>query len=317
MNESEQKTNHPEISVTIPVYNEEENLPEMHKRLTAALQETGLSYEILFVDDGSRDASVSLISNMANCDGTVRGVFLSRNFGHQPAIAAGIDHARGCAVVLMDCDLQDPPEFVPSLIAKWKEGFEVVYAVRKKRKESWIKRCSYSAFYRILSRIASVDIPLDSGDFSLLDRKVVDLLKRMPERNRFMRGLRSWIGFRQIGLEYERCERHAGKAKYTFKKLLKLALDGFLSFSYVPLRLAFWLGCLSFLVALLTAGWAVYSKIAFGQTPQGWTSLMVLVAFLGGTQLMLAGIAGEYIARIYDEVKQRPYYIIAGTTTPD
>jgi glycosyltransferase involved in cell wall biosynthesis len=305
--------NAPRYSIVVPVFNEQENLPELHARLTAVMQKLGEPYEILFVDDGSRDNSRALIRQFAAKNKSVRGLFLSRNFGHQPAIAAGIDHARGDAVIAMDSDLQDPPEFIPTLVEAWKKGYEVVFAVRKKRKEPLLKRAAYGAFYRLLRRTASVDIPLDSGDFSLIDRKVAELLKKMPERNRFIRGLRSWAGFNQIGIEYERDARRAGEAKYTFRKLLKLAFDGFMSFSYVPLRMAFWLGLTAFVLCVGYIGYALYGKYALDKNPPGWTSLMVAVMMLGGVQLVLIGIVGEYIARIYDEVKQRPYYIVGET----
>lgn len=300
----------PAVSVVIPIYNEQENLPELYARLHKVLDGLGQSHEIIFVDDASRDRSRDLIRSLTQQDPSVRGLFFSRNFGHQPAIAAGIDHAQGQAVILMDGDLQDPPEVIPSLMAAWKQGNDVVFAVRKKRKESLPKRLAYLGFYRLLKRLANVDIPLDSGDFSLIDRKVVDLLKKMPERNRFIRGLRSWVGFQQVGVEYERAERHAGEAKYTFSKLLKLAFDGFISFSYLPLRVAFVLGCIAFCISCLLILHTLYSKIFLPETPIGWSSLMIAVTFLGGTQLVLVGLVGEYIGRIYDEVKQRPYYII-------
>lgn len=299
------------VSVLIPVFNEQQTLAELHRRLSEVLRSLNVSYEILFVDDGSRDNSQRIIRGLAATDPAVRALFLSRNFGHQPAIAAAIDHARGAAVVVMDADLQDPPELIPQLLEKWKAGYQVVFAIRKKRKEPWPKRLAFRVFYRLLRVVANLDIPLDAGDFSLMDRTVVNLLKQMPERNRFIRGLRSWIGFNQIGIEYERQERFAGKPRLTFKKLFKLAVDGFLSFSYVPLRAALWVGLASFLFSFGYIGYALYSKYILRIAPPGWTSLAVAVMMLGGTQLVLTGFIGEYIGRIYDEVRQRPYYIIA------
>ncbi|MEI8315554.1 MAG: glycosyltransferase family 2 protein [Verrucomicrobiota bacterium] len=297
-------------SVVIPVCNEQENLPELYRRLLAVLQPLNEPYEIIFIDDGSHDNSATLIRALAAENCAVHALFLSRNFGHQAALSAGMDHSRGAAVIAMDADLQDPPEIIPQLIARWRQGFQVVYAVRKKRKEPLLKRMAYLAFYRLLHGLADLDIPVDAGDFSLIDRQVVNILRKMPERNRFIRGLRSWIGFRQCGLEYEREARHAGEPKYTFTRLLKLAFDGFLSFSYVPLRLAFWLGLVSFVLCLVYIGYAIYTKFVFGTNPPGWTSLMIAVMLLGSVQLVLIGIVGEYIARIYDEVKQRPFYIV-------
>ncbi|MEI6083877.1 MAG: glycosyltransferase family 2 protein [Verrucomicrobiota bacterium] len=305
--------NTPHYSIVIPVYNEQDNLPELYARLTTVLKGLGEPYEIIFIDDGSRDNSRELIRKIATQDAWVRGLFFSRNFGHQPAISAGIDHARGAAVVAMDADLQDPPEVIPQLIETWRKGFEVVFGVRKKRKESFLKRAAYAVFYRLLHSMANLDIPLDAGDFSLMDRKVVDMLKKMPERNRFIRGLRSWVGFKQTGIEYERDARHAGEPKYNFTRLLKLAFDGFMSFSYVPLRIAFWMGLASFALCLVYIAYALYGKFALGTNPPGWTSLMIAVMMLGGVQLVLIGIVGEYIARIYDEVKQRPFYVVGET----
>lgn len=309
--------NAPRYSVVTPIYNEEDNLPELYSRVTAVMKKLGEPYEVVFVDDGSRDESRALIRKFAQGDKAVRALFLSRNFGHQAAIAAGIDHARGDAVVLMDGDLQDPPEVIPQMVEKWKGGHQVVFGIRKNRKESLPKRAAYVLFYRMLHRMSNLDIPVDAGDFSLIDRQVVDLLKKMPERNRFIRGLRSWVGFKQTGLEYERDARHAGEPKYTFNRLLKLAFDGFMSFSYVPLRLAFWLGLASFILCMAYIAFALYAKFALGTNPPGWTSLMIAVMFLGGVQLVLIGIVGEYIARIYDEVKQRPFYVVGETVSSD
>src|SRR5438046_2708810 len=232
----------PDLSVVIPVYNEEDNIAVLYSRLTAVLEQTGLAYEMIFVDDGSRDKSLALLHALVvqYHHGTV--VELARNFGHQVAITAGLDHARGNAVIVMDADLQDPPEMLPQFIAKWQEGHDVVYAIREQRKEGWGKRTAYAAFYRLLQRVADIEIPLDAGDFCIMDRRVVDLLVGMPERNRFVRGIRSWVGLDQVGLAYERHARHAGTPKFTMTRLVYLALDGLLSFSYVPLRVITLLG---------------------------------------------------------------------------
>jgi len=227
----------PEISVVIPNYNEEANLPVLYRRLTSALDPTGRTYEIIFVDDGSRDGSLDILYHLAEEDGRVVIIELSRNFGHQVAISAGLDHARGDGIIVMDGDLQDPPECLPQFIDKWRQGYDVVYAIRKDRKEGWLKRLAYAAFYRLLNRMANIQIPLDSGDFCIMDRRVVDLLISMRERNRFVRGIRSWVGLNQVGISYERQARHSGRSRYGILRLIYLALDGLISFSYLPLRI--------------------------------------------------------------------------------
>jgi dolichol-phosphate mannosyltransferase len=299
-----------ELSVVIPVYNEQEILPELHRRLTESLGTLGLSYEVVLVNDGSRDESPRLMAEICARDKAFRAIHFSRNFGHQAAVTAGIDHAAGKAVVVMDADLQDPPEVLPELIAKWREGYEVVYGVRRKRKEGPLKRLAYFTFYRLLKRMTAVDIPLDAGDFALIDRRVADMLKALPERNRFVRGLRSWVGFRQIGVEYERDARFAGEVKYTFSKLMRLALDGMISFSYVPLRLAVYLGLLVSGASFLVALYIIWLKLTIGIDLKGWASTSVIMLFLGGVQLLTIGFIGEYVSRIYDEVKQRPVYVV-------
>jgi glycosyltransferase involved in cell wall biosynthesis len=248
----------PGVSVVIPVYNEQENLPILYERLTTVLKSAEPDYEIVFVDDGSRDRSLELLHGMENSDPHVCVVELARNFGHQVAISAGLDHARGRGVIIMDADLQDPPEVIPQFIAKWREGHDVVYAIREQRKENWFKRTAYAVFYRLLQRIANIRIPLDAGDFCIMDRRVVDVLVEMPERNRFVRGIRSWIGLDQVGLAYERQARYAGRPKFTFSRLLYLALDGLVSFSYVPLRMITMVG---FGVSLLSILLAIYYLI--------------------------------------------------------
>jgi dolichol-phosphate mannosyltransferase len=308
-NESESKIENVELSIVLPIYNEEENIPELFTRLVQVIKSVR-SAEIIFVNDGSRDSSVELITQLHNQDSRVKLINLSRNFGHQAAITAGIDYSSGNAVVLMDADLQDPPEVLNRMIEIWREGAEVVYAVRQKRKEPVWKKTAYFAFYRLLKLIANIEIPLDSGDFCLMDRKVIQQLKAMPERNRFLRGLRSWVGFKQVALPYERQARFAGKAKYTVRKLMSLALNGILSFSSFPLRMAVYTGLVTCSLAMIFLLYAIGGYLFINQTPQGWTSLIVVVLLVGGVQLILLGAIGEYIARIYDEVKQRPSYIV-------
>jgi dolichol-phosphate mannosyltransferase len=299
----------PMLSIVIPVFNEAENLPTLHTRLTEALNRLGLDYELVLVDDGSKDQSPDILKRLESEDRRVVVVEFARNFGHQVAISAGLEHCRGRVVCIMDADLQDPPEVLHTFLAKWQEGWEVVYAVRTERKEWWGKRFAYAAFYRLLQRISNIEIPLDAGDFCVMDRRVVDELVGMPERNRFVRGIRSWVGFKQIGVPYERQARHAGSPKYTFRKLLYLALDGLISFSHTPLRiitiLGFSVSALSFLVAMTY----IIKKIALGIGVPGFTTLVVSIFFLAGIQLMTIGVIGEYIGRISDEVKHRPLYV--------
>ncbi len=301
------------ISVVLPVYDEEDNILPLYSELSKTFsgpETEGDSIEFLFINDGSVDSSAELIRGLRDKDNRVKLVDFSRNFGHQAAITAGIDYSRGDAVILMDSDLQDPPEVLLEMIDAWKKGADVVYAVRKKRKESPVMRAAYFLYYRLLQKLANIDIPLDSGDFCLMDRRVVDQLKRMPERNRFLRGLRSWVGFKQVSLPYERQARFAGDAKYTLRKLLQLGLSGIFSFSSFPLRLATYLG---FVVCLLAVFLSIYVVAVFfigGHAPQGWTSLTVVVLFVGGIQLLILGAIGEYVALIHDEVKQRPSYVI-------
>jgi len=304
----------PEISVVIPVYNEEENLPVLYQRLTAALKGTGRTYEIVFVDDGSRDLSLDCLHHLAKEDARITIIELSRNFGHQVAISAGLDYARGKGVIVMDADLQDPPEFLPSLITKWKEGHDVVYATRKDRKEGWLKRAAYTAFYRLLHRTANIDIPLDAGDFCIMDRRVVDLLMAMPERNRFVRGIRSWVGLDQVGVAYERQARYAGCSRYTFIRLVSLALDGLISFSYLPLRVIAILGIFISLFSILMAIFYAVKKLLVGLNPPGFATLTVAIFFFAGIQLITIGVIGEYVGRIFEEVKQRPLYIVRRVT---
>ncbi|HEU5086886.1 MAG TPA: glycosyltransferase family 2 protein [Roseiflexaceae bacterium] len=299
-----------ELSVVIPVYNEADNLPELHRRLTNVLTLVGSPYEIVFVDDGSHDESLAILREMARSDERVVLVELARNFGHQVAISAGLDYARGAGIIVMDADLQDPPEVLPQFIAKWREGHDVVYAIRAERKEGLIKRSAYAAFYRLLQRVAQIDIPLDAGDFCIMDRRVVDVLAGMPERNRFVRGIRSWVGLDQVGLAYERHARHAGKPKYTFSRLIYLALDGLVSFSILPLRIITVMGFVVSAISILLAILYTIQKLTIGLNPPGFATLTVAIFFLTGIQLVTMGVIGEYIGRIFDEVKRRPLYVV-------
>lgn len=300
----------PVLSVVVPLFNEHENLPELYRRLVSSLEAIGEPFEMVFVNDGSRDATPAMLDLLAVTDPRVTALHLSRNFGHQPAVTAGIDHARGHAVVVMDGDLQDPPEVLAKFVDTWRAGHDVVYAIRRNRKEGPVKRLGYFAFYRILRSIADVEIPLDSGDFCLMDRKVVDQLRALPERVRFVRGLRTFVGFRQVGLEYDRDARAAGAPKYTFRKLVGLAVDGLLNHSGYPLRLVTYLGLIAAAAAAALAGWAVYDAISNQSTPRGWASLIVVMLFMGAIQLVSLGVVGEYVRRIFLEVKGRPTYIV-------
>lgn len=304
----------PVLSIVIPVFNEAENIGTLHSRLSAVLQDMGHQYEIIYVDDGSQDQSPAMLNRLARGDDHVVVVELARNFGHQVAISAGLEHSRGRAVCIMDADLQDPPEVLPKFLEKWHEGAEVVYAIRTMRKEWWGKRLAYAGFYRLLQRVANITIPLDAGDFCIMDRCVVDQLVQMPERNRFVRGIRSWIGFHQVGVAYERHSRHAGRPKYTFRKLIYLALDGLISFSHMPLRIITLLGIAVSLLSFTIALFYVMKKVALGAGIPGFTTLVVSIFFLAGIQLMTIGVIGEYIGRISDEVKRRPLYVARRVT---
>jgi glycosyltransferase involved in cell wall biosynthesis len=300
----------PQISVVVPLFDEEEAILELHSALDRVLRTLEVSYEILLVNDGSRDATRDLIDELQVRDSHVAALHLSRNFGHQAAVSAGIDHARGEVVIVMDGDLQDPPEVLPQFIEKWRDGYEVVYAIRRRRKEGAVKRLGYYTFYRILSAISDLEIPLDSGDFCLMDRRVVNVLKHLPERMRFIRGLRSFAGFRQIGIEYDRAARTAGRPKYTTRALVGLAVDGLVSFSGYPLRLVTRLGLATIFVTLLLLVWVFVDAFKNHTAPQGWASTIVVVLFMGAVNLVSLGIIGEYIRLIFLEVKQRPTYII-------
>ncbi len=301
------------ISIVVPVFNEETNIQEMHKRCSAALTDIGQACEIIFVDDGSADDTVKKLKEISANDDSVKVLRLSRNFGHQLAATAGLEHATGDAVVVMDGDLQDPPELIPDMVEKWRQGFQVVYAKRRRRKgEGIFKRGTAFLFYRSLRLFTATDIPADTGDFRLMDRVVVDSLKDMGERNRFIRGLVSWVGFRQTGVEFERDERLSAKTKYPTRKMIRFALNAIFSFSDKPLKIATFVGGFASAFGFLMILWGLYSKFFMpGTTVRGWTSVFVAVLFLGGVQLFATGIIGEYISRIYDEAKGRPLYIIA------
>jgi dolichol-phosphate mannosyltransferase len=305
----------PLITVVVPLYNEQENVRRLYHRLVQSLNPLEISYEIMLVDDGSKDRTPCLIQELEEGDPCVTVLHLSRNFGHQAAVSAGIDHAAGRAIIVMDGDLQDPPELLPQFIQKWREGHEVVYAVRQHRKEGSVKRLAYFCFYRLLSAVSEIDIPLDSGDFCLMDRCVVDVLKHLPERMRFVRGLRSFVGFRQIGLPYDRAAREAGKPKYTLGTLIMLGIDGLISFSSYPLRLVTYLGVCTILVAFVLLVWVLSDAFYHRTAPQGWASTLVTLLFMGSIQLFSLGIIGEYIRLIFLETKGRPSYIVRAHRT--
>ncbi|MEA4826735.1 MAG: glycosyltransferase family 2 protein [Clostridium sp.] len=300
------------ISIIVPMYFEEKVVEECYKRLTEVANTNKLNYELIFVNDGSTDRTLELLEEIAEKDPRTKVISFSRNFGHQIAVTAGIDKANGDAVVIIDADLQDPPELIPEMIKLWEEGYEVVYGKRKKRDgESWFKLTTAKAFYRILNKLSSVKIPMDTGDFRLVDRKAIEALKRMPEQNRFLRGMSSWVGFKQIPLEYERKERFAGETKYPLKKMLKFAMDGIFSFSSKPLKLIEYLGLGSILLSLIIIIYSLTSLIlSLGNITLGWSLTIISITLIGGIQLLSIGIIGEYISRIYDETRQRPLYIV-------
>jgi polyisoprenyl-phosphate glycosyltransferase len=299
------------LSVVVPLYNEEQVIDELYSRLTHVLEGGGLDYEIILVNDGSHDETLIRAKAVCAADRRVKLISFSRNFGHQIAITAGMDKAVGAAVVVIDADLQDPPEVIMDMVATWKQGFDVVYGVRKKREgETLFKTLSASLFYRTMKRITSINIPVDAGDFRLMDRKVVDQLKNMRERSRYIRGMVSWVGFKQGQVEYVREKRFAGNTKYPFKRMVKFALDGMLSFSQIPLKVS---SAFGFLSAGLSFFFMIYGLIIRSFYPEqavpGWASLFVAILFLGGVQLICIGILGEYLGRINEEIKGRPIYI--------
>ncbi len=305
----------PIYSLVIPIYNEEENIAEMYRRLINVTAQLDGEIELILIDDGSRDRSLSMIRELHYHDSRVRYLSFARNFGHQIAVTAGLNFVQGKSIIVMDADFQDPPELILPMIAKWQQGYQVVYAQRlSRKKESWLKRFTAYAFYRILQQLANVDIPADTGDFCLMDRQVVDILNAMPERNRYIRGLRAWIGFRQTAVHFERNPRFAGKVKYTFGKSWALAVDGIISFSTVPLRLATYIGLLSAGVALFMILLVLYWRLFDPVSPLiGFTLITIAMLFLGSVQLLCIGILGEYIGRIYEEVKGRPIYTLKET----
>lgn len=301
----------PRFSFVVPLYEEAAGLPELERRLTALMAELDGESEVILVDDGSSDATPELIASLRARDPRFKSIELSRNFGHQIAITAGLDHARGDAVVIMDADLQDPPELVPELVRRWEEGYEVVYAVRGDRPgDSWRKRLLAGAFYRLLGRAADVELPRDVGDFRLVDRRALEAFRSIRERNRYVRGLFAWVGFRQVGVPYRRPERHAGESKYPFRKSLRLGVDAIVSFSDAPLRIALAVGFAMSLGSFVVGIGAVVVKAAGAFTVPGWTSILFVVSFLGGVQLVVLGMVGLYVGRIYDEAKQRPLYLV-------
>jgi dolichol-phosphate mannosyltransferase len=300
------------LSVVVPCFNEEEVLPETHKRLLSGLEALDTDLEIVYVDDGSTDSTAAILHELSASDPRVRVVRFARNFGHESAITAGIDHSRGHAVVLIDADLQDPPEVIPRMVELWREGYQVVYGVRRRRPgETIFKRSTSAAFYRMINLMSDVPIPLDTGDFRLMDRCVVDVLHEMPERHRFVRGMISWVGFKQCPVYYERHPRFAGETKYPLGKMVGLALDGVTSFSTAPLRWVTWAGLIAAGVSVLGIIYAVVVRMMTNSWVPGWAAIFVAVLFVGGVQLLSLGAIGEYVGRIYGEAKARPLYVVA------
>jgi dolichol-phosphate mannosyltransferase len=298
-------------SIIAPIYNEKENLPELQRRVTEVMDSTNEPWELILVDDGSTDGSTEIIRELAKKDERIRPIIFARNFGHQVAVTAGLDYSRGDAVVIIDADLQDPPELILEMAKKWKEGNEVVFAVRAEREgESWFKLWTASMFYRIIYRITDVKIPLDTGDFRLMDRKVVNVMNQMRERHRFLRGMSAWVGFKQVGVEYKRAARVAGETKYPFKKMFRLAINAVTGFSYFPLQVATFFGFMSASLAIIAIPVVAILRLTNTHFFEGQTTTLVAVLFLGGVQLISLGILGEYIGRLYDEAKGRPLYIV-------
>jgi dolichol-phosphate mannosyltransferase len=302
------------LSVAIPVHNEESVLAELLQRLRAVLDSVrGGPHEIVFVDDGSTDRTFEMLAEAAKGDERIVVVSLSRNFGHQAAISAGLDHVTGDAAVVMDGDLQDVPEVIPQFVEKFQQGYDVVYAQRVRRKEPLALRICYFVFYRMMAKLSDIRLPLDSGDFGLMSRRVIDEVRKMPEHHRYLRGMRSWVGFRQTGIEVERAERHSGKSKYSVIRLVKLAFDGIFAFSIVPIRAAALFGAFVMFLSSLYVVYAVYAKFVYQKSPQGFTALIVAVTFFSGVLLFFLGVIGEYVGRIYEETKARPEYIVGRT----
>ncbi|NNM03699.1 MAG: glycosyltransferase family 2 protein [Gemmatimonadetes bacterium] len=299
------------VSVAVPLLNEELLVDELLRRLGAVLDEMpGGPHEMLFVDDGSTDGTLAALGQAADKDSRIGIVSLSRNFGHQAAISAALDHARGDVVVAMDGDLQDEPEMIPRFLEQYHRGFDVVYARRTRRKESWWLRASYFLFYRLLAGISNVRLPVDAGDFALMSRRVVDEIRRAPERQRYLRGLRTWAGFKQVGIDVERAERAKGRSKYGIGKLFRLAFDGIFAFSVVPLRAAAMVGAVAVLLSTLFAVYSLWAKFFLDRSPQGFTAIILVVTFVSGVNLFFLGVIGEYVGRVYEEVKGRPLYVV-------
>lgn len=306
-----------DLSIIIPIYNEEGNIQVLFDRLSQVVKRMGADAEYIFVNDGSRDRSIELIRDLARREDAVRFIDFSRNFGHQIAVTAGLDHSVGKAVVIIDADLQDPPELIIELYKKWQEGFEVVYAKRRSREgENFLKKFTAKLFYRLLKRITSINIPVDTGDFRIIDRKVVDVLCNMPEQQKFLRGQISWIGFRQTYVEYNREARNAGETGYTYKKMIRFALDGITAFSNLPLKFATMAGFFVSGVAFLLILYALYERLITKDYVPGWASLMMAVLFIGGVQLISIGIIGEYISRLSTNIRNRPLYIVRDSNIP-
>jgi dolichol-phosphate mannosyltransferase len=301
----------PTFSVIVPIYNESKSLHELYRRMSVVMDSSGEPWELLLVDDGSRDDSAEIIQSLAEKDGRIRPVLFARNFGHQIAVTAGLDYSRGQAVIVIDADLQDPPEVILDLIAKWREGYEIVYAVRKERAgESFFKKFTAKLFYRIINRITDINIPLDTGDFRLMDRRAVAVLNNMREHHRFLRGMSAWVGFRQTGVAYNRAARFAGETQYPFRKMLKLAVTAITGFSFWPLQVATYMGFISAGISIVVIPVVVVFRLAGNQAFLGQASTLIAVLFLGGVQLISLGILGEYIGRLYDEARGRPLYVV-------
>lgn len=301
----------PSISIVAPIWNESETIPELYRRISAVMDSSGESWEFLLVDDGSTDDSVEQITELAKQDKRIRPILFARNFGHQIAVTAGLDYTVGDAVIIIDSDLQDPPEVILELIDKWREGFEVVYATREDREgESFFKKTTAKLFYRIINKITEIDIPLDTGDFRLMDRKVVDVLNNMREKHRFLRGMSAWVGFRQTGVKYKRAARFAGETHYPLKKMVKLAATAITGFSFLPLQIAMYLGFISAGISMLAIPVVIILRLSGSLQLLGQATTLIVVLFFGGVQLISLGILGEYIGRLYDEARGRPMYIL-------
>lgn len=305
----------PTYTIIAPIFNEQENLLELYRRVNEVMDSTGEPWELVLVDDGSKDESTNIILDLAKKDAKVRPVIFARNFGHQLAVTAGMDFSRGAAIVIIDADLQDPPEVILELIAKWKEGYEVVYATRAEREgETWFKQVTATAFYRLINKITSVPIPEDTGDFRLIDRKAVNVLNRMREHHRFIRGMSVWVGFRQTGVKYKRAARFAGATKYPLRKMLRFASDAITGFSYFPLQLATYMGFIAAGISILAIPVVIAVRLWGSSEPLlGQATTLIVVLFLGGVQLISLGILGEYIGRLYEEAKGRPLYVVKFT----